>query len=75
MNIEFEFGSGLMIFDRVMPLELRKNGKFYFSIIISTTFVHIQLKFDIWMCYKNIQGEFEFGFGPIIFDRVVPLEL
>lgn len=28
MNIEFEFG--LMIFDRVMPLELRKNGKFTF---------------------------------------------
>lgn len=57
-------------------LNLEKMGN-SLSNIISTTFVRIQLKFDIWMCHKNIQGEFEFefGFGPMIFDRVVPLEL
>lgn len=27
-QVEFEFGSGPMIFDRVVPLELRKNEKF-----------------------------------------------
>lgn len=45
-----------------------------FSIIISTTIVHIQLKFDIWMYLINKQVQFEFYFGPVIFDRVVQLE-
>lgn len=43
----------------------------HFSIIISTTIVHIQLKFDIWMYLINKQVQFEFYFGPVIFDRFV----
>lgn len=63
-----------------MPLELKKKKwEIYFPIIISTTFAHIELlpvlKFDILMCYRNIQVEFEFGSRLMIFDRVVPLEL
>lgn len=34
-----------------------------------------QLKFDIWMYLINIKAEFKVGFGPMIVDRLMPLEL
>lgn len=56
-----------------MSLELEKKGN-HFPNIILTTLLHIQRRFDIWMCHRNIQVEFDFGFGQIIFD-FLPLEL
>jgi hypothetical protein len=35
---------------------------------------HIQLKFGMWIRHRNTQVKFEFGYGPMIFDRVIPLE-
>lgn len=29
----------------------------------------------MWVMYKIIQIEFEFSFGPMIFDRIMPFEL
>ena len=36
---------------------------------------HIQLKFGMWIRHRNMQVKFEVGLGPMIFDRVSPLEL
>jgi hypothetical protein len=46
--VNFKFGHGLLIADRVIPLELwKKSRKFKFQFIFSPMVVHIQLKFDI----------------------------
>lgn len=76
IQVYFEFGSAQIIFNRVMPLELRKKEKFTFrSLSKQSTVAHIQLKYKICMCHMNIQVEFEFGSGPMIFGRVMPFEL
>ena len=62
-RLNFEFGCGPMIFDRVMPLELRNNGKFFRSLSQQPLHMYTHLRFDIWICHRNIQVEFEFGFG------------
>lgn len=66
-----------MILDRVMPLELLKKWEIHSQIIIATTVAHIQIIFNMWMHYSNILVEFDFGFGPMIFDIhvYVPFEL
>ena len=47
-QVEFEFGSGRIIFGRIMPLGLRKNSiNFQFLLIISITTWHFELKFEI----------------------------
>lgn len=72
IQVEVEFGSAPMNFDRVMPLELR----------ISVSDLHL-LKGRIYKAYisytcrlftKKIKDKIEFGFAPMCFDRVVPLE-
>lgn len=70
MNIqaEFEFVCGRMIFDSYA-------SSIQFPIIISITVAHIQLKFIEFMYLMNIKVKFEIGFGPIIFDRGLSLEL
>jgi hypothetical protein len=73
--VKIEFGHGLMIFGRVMPLSLWNNMKFWVSFIISPTVVHILLKFDIWIWQRNVQVKFEFSHGLMIFGRVMPLSL
>jgi hypothetical protein len=45
-----------------------------FPFIILVTVAHIQLKFDIWIYHQTIQVKFEFGHGPMIFDRVLALD-
>ena len=53
-----------------------KNSiNFQFPLIISITNWHFELKFGIKMCHENMQVEFEFGSGQIIFSRVMPLGL
>jgi hypothetical protein len=52
-----------------------KKGNFQFPFIISQIVVHIQLKFSVWICYKNTMVEFEFGNCLMIADRVIPLDL
>jgi hypothetical protein len=39
----------------------------------SLTFVSMYL--HVLVCHRNAQVKFEFGYGPLIFDRVTPLEL
>lgn len=46
-----------------------------FPIVIAITVAHIQLQFIKFMYLMNIKVKLEIGFGPIIFNRVVPLEL
>lgn len=36
---------------------------------------NINLIFQMWVIYKRIQIKFEFSFGPMIFDRIIPFEL
>jgi hypothetical protein len=60
---------------RNASLTLKKRGKFYFPFIISPTFVHIQLKFKIWIFYKKTLVKFEFGYCLMIANKVIPLEL
>lgn len=38
---------------------LKKKSKFFFD--------HFKVKFDLWMCYKNMQVTFNFGSWQIIF--------
>lgn len=38
---------------------LKKESKFFFD--------HFKVKFDLWMCYKNMQVTFNFGSWQIIF--------
>jgi hypothetical protein len=52
-----------------------KKGNFQFPFIISQKVVHIQLKFNIWICHINTLFKFEFVHGLMIADRVIPLEL
>lgn len=47
----------------------------YFPIIMSTTIIHMKFKYNILMYLINIQAEFEFSFGLMIFDKVMHLEL
>lgn len=50
MQVKFEFLPGLMIFDRIMPLELRPKKLEIFSFWVPTfkgMFNYIQLKFNI----------------------------
>jgi hypothetical protein len=42
-----------------------------FPFIILVTVAHIQL---IWIYHQTIQVKFEFGHGPMIFDRVIALD-
>ena len=73
-QVELKFGSGRIIFSRVMPLGFRENYiNFQFPLIISITNWHFELKFGIKMCQENMQVEFKFGSGRIIFGRVMPL--
>jgi hypothetical protein len=75
VQIKVEFGHGLVIFGRVIPLLLWKKRKFSVPFIISPTVVHIHVKFSIWICHKNTLVKFEFGHGLMIAYRVIPLEL
>jgi hypothetical protein len=45
------------------------------SFIILVTVAHIQLKFDIWICYEKIQVKFEFGHGSIFWQSYAPFTL
>lgn len=47
----------------------------HFPIIIWTIVAHIQLEFNILMYLINSQATYEFSFGSLIFDEVMPLEL
>jgi hypothetical protein len=78
--VKFEFDHGSMIFnfifDRVIPLELWiRVRNFQFPFISSPTVVHIQLKFDIWICKRNAQVKFEFVIVRWFFGRVMLLQL
>jgi hypothetical protein len=55
------------------PFTLKIIWNFQFLFIISPTVQHIQLKFDIWICFWNAQVKFKFGHGSMIFGRVMPL--
>lgn len=68
---------GLIVLPHSVILSFYHSIIILFLIIISTTVAHIQIKIDTWMCLMNIhvQVEFEFGLGPMILDRVMPLEL
>jgi hypothetical protein len=52
-----------------------EKRKFSICIIISPIVVHIQFKFNAWICHKNTMVIFEFGHDLMIADRVIPLEL
>jgi hypothetical protein len=74
-QVKFKFIHGSMIFGRVKPLSLKIIWNFQFPFIISRTVIHIQLKFNIWICERNAQLKFEYGPGSKIFGRVMPLSL
>jgi hypothetical protein len=66
VQIKFEFGNGPLVFDRVFPLELKKNNRnFQFPFIIFVRVAHI---------HRITEVKFECSFGPMIFYRVIPLE-
>jgi hypothetical protein len=51
-----------------------KNRNVLVSLIVSPKVVHIELKFNIWISYRNTQVKFKFGHGLVDF-WVIPLEL
>ena len=88
MQVEFEFGSGRIIFGRVMPLGLTKNP-LIFSFrswsplqidILNRNLVYRcvtenKIVYRSLICKENTQVEFEFASGRIILGRVMPLGL
>jgi hypothetical protein len=44
------------------------------SLSLQHAVAHIQHKVALWIHHKNMHGYFEFGHGPMTFDRVIPLE-
>lgn len=66
---------GHIVLPRSVIPTFRPSVIIHFPIVISTTDAHTQLKFDTLMCLMNIQFEFEFSSGPMIFDRVMSLKL
>jgi hypothetical protein len=48
--------------------------QYQFPFIILVTVAHIQLKCDIWIYDRTMLVMFEFGYGPMIFGRVMPLD-
>lgn len=53
----------------------RPSVNIHIPISISTIVAHIQLKFNISMCQRYIQVEFELIYASMIFNRVMRLEL
>lgn len=53
----------------------RLSAIIQFPIIIPTTVAHIKHKFDSWRCLIKLHVEFEYASGPMIFVRVIPLNL
>lgn len=53
----------------------RLSAIIQFPIIIPTTVAHIKHKFDSWRCLIKLHVEFEFASGPMIFVRVIPLNV
>jgi hypothetical protein len=49
--------------------------KFSVLFFISLTVLHIQLKFDTWIRQKNAHVKFEFGYGLMMFGRVMIFSL
>jgi hypothetical protein len=49
---------------------LKNNQKF----LVSVHFLP-KLKFDIWICQRNAQAKFKFGYGLMNFGSVMPLSL
>jgi hypothetical protein len=77
VQVKFEFAYGLVIFDRVIPLEFRKKIKFSLSVhyLCNRSTYLIQNLTDVWVHRRIMQVRFEFAYGLLIFDRVIPLEL
>jgi hypothetical protein len=71
MQVKFEFGQGRMIFWQCYP----SWKKIQFPLSNFFLDVCIRLKLHLWVRHKNAQVKLEFGYGPLIFDRVIPLEL
>jgi hypothetical protein len=70
MQIRFEFGHGLIIFERVINLvEI-----FSFR---SLSFVWMYYKFEIHVLirHRSVQVKFEFDYGPMIFTELSLLNL
>ena len=47
----------------------------WFPLIISVMHWHFDLKLGMYVYHENLQVKFKFGFGRIIFGRVMPLGL
>jgi hypothetical protein len=71
MQVEFELGHGPMIFWQ----SYSSWGNFQFPLSNFCLDVCTRLKLHVYIRHRNAQFKFEFGYGPTIFDRVVPLEL
>jgi hypothetical protein len=56
-----------------VPFTLKIIWNFQFPFIIAQTVLQIQLKFEIWICLRNVQVKIKFGHGSMIFGRVMPL--
>jgi hypothetical protein len=57
------------------PFTLKIIWNLQFLFIIYPTVLHIQLKFDIWICQRNGQVKLKFGHGWWFFGRVMSLSL
>ena len=75
LQIKFTFRSGPMIFGWVMALGLWNLVKY---LVVTTLFAmlgDIDLIFGIWVYNDELQFNFTFRSGPMIFGRVMVLEL
>jgi hypothetical protein len=68
MQVKIEFGHGQMIFWQSYP----SWEKFQFPLFNLN--VCIRFKLHVYVHHRNAQVKFEFGYGPLVFDRVIPLE-
>ena len=77
LQFKFEFRSGRMIFGLVMTLELvffSSNFKF-FGLFFFDVLWDIDMIFGMWLYLDELQVNFKFRSGWIIFARVLALQL
>jgi hypothetical protein len=76
IQIKLEFDFDPLLFHEVMALGLKKNiTNYQFSALFWFELSDIHVIFGTLLCHTKIQIKLKFGFDPLVFSKLWPLDL